>query len=374
MEGGRTGWAVVAAVAALVMAVSAAGCSESGADGAPSVATKAPVTTFAPLISMHPHEQWRPTNPVDFVARSTLRWLDSKCGDVRVAAGQNAGTGLPEARSAPPPPGVPALDQYKLATDRPYFTQAPGSPPGCKGGKSFTTADYTRPFDPQRPGGIRPDQGFVLDPADLKRHGLVVVRDPGKVPHITLVTTYEQRRERHEGQPAVRITYWLLFATHAPFGRSPAIAALAHEGDWERVSVLLRIADGKNRYIPVSVRYYKAGGSHDDVPWQSVTQYRIPPDGRTTHPVVFAARGSHTPYPKPGEHPASERGVEFRDDARACPACIEWRTWEFLSDVTAQPWYGYGGGWGDSRTTRAPTALGPSRWIPADRGSESATE
>jgi hypothetical protein len=370
VEGRGKGWAVVAAVAALAMGVFAAGCSESGADDVAPVATEEPVGTFAPLISMHPDERWRPTNPIDFVARSTLRWIDSKCGDVRIAAGPNAGTGLPEGRSAPPPAGVPPLDQAKLAINKPFYRHEAGEAPGCKGGKTFTTADYTRPFDPERPAGIRPDQGFVLDPADLKRHGLAVVRDYRKSPHISLVASYVQRDERHDGQPAIRITYWLLFATHAPQGRSPAIAALAHEGDWERVSVLLRIADGKNRYTPVSVRYHKAGGSYDDVPWQSVTRYRIQPAEGRTHPAVFAARGSHTPYPKPGSYPASERGVAFRDEARACPDCIEWRTWEMLLDAAGQSWYGYGGGWGDSRTTRAPTALGPSKWIPSDPPTE----
>lgn len=370
MGGRGTSRAVVAAAGTLAVGVLAAGCSDSGADDAQSVATSKPAETFAPLISIHPREQWRPTNPIDFVARSTLRWIDAKCGDVRIAAGVNAGTGLPGARSAPPPAGVPPLEHVRLATDKPFYRHALGESPGCKGGKSVTTADYTRPFDPDRPAGIRPDQGFVLDPADLKRHGLVPMRDSAGPPQMRLLASYEQRRERYDGGPALRVTYWLLFATHAPHGRSPAIAALAHEGDWERVSVLLQIADGKNRYTPISVRYYEVGGSHKDVAWQSVPRTRARPASGRTHPVVFVARGSHTPYPKPGKYSASERGVAFRDEARACPDCIEWRTWELMWDVAGQGWYGYGGGWGDSRTTRAPTALGPSKWIPAEPATE----
>lgn len=380
MEGSHIRQAVATLAAVAVAGAAATGCSgeDSGADTVQPVVTDDPARMFAPLISLHPSEQWRPTSPIDFVARSTLRWLDGKCGDAQLAAGQNAGSGLPGAKSEPPPPGVAPLDQLRLATTEPLFSHTAGEPPGCKAGRTFTTGDYTRPHDPQRPDGIRMDQGFALDPADEKRPGRDVFRDPDGTRWVPPPVTFELRPERHAGEPAVRITYWLLFGMHRPPGRSAAVAALAHEGDWERVSVLLHREEGKNRYTPISIRYYRVDGAHEDVPWQSVphVRWRFDPAERTrievlykggngTHPIVFAARGSHTPYPKPGRYRAasSKGGAAWYDETSACPDCLEWRGWYDLMDMEAQYWYGYGGGWGYSPTRPIKTALGPSKWI-----------
>jgi hypothetical protein len=51
------------------------------------------------------------------------------------------------------------------------------------------------------------------------------------------------------------------------------------------------------------------------------------------------------------------------DETIACVACPVWRTWESLVEATNEPWYGFGGAWGDVRGGAAPSGpLGPSRY------------
>jgi hypothetical protein len=55
--------------------------------------------------------------------------------------------------------------------------------------------------------------------------------------------------------------------------------------------------------------------------------------------------------------------VTVEDDARACPDCPLWLTWHRLIDAQKEPWYGYGGAWGQLGGASDFTGpLGPSKY------------
>ncbi len=130
-----------------------------------------------------------------------------------------------------------------------------------------------------------------------------------------------------EGRQGLRLTYWMLYGFDSGTRR---------EGDWERIGVVLRATTASDRYEPVLVSYTIDGDqvevAADDVGWASGGE------GRATHPMAYAALGSHTPYPKPGTK-----------GAKACTECPRWRTWQEVLDLHAERWWGYRGAWGSAR-------------------------
>lgn len=322
----RTWWGFAGTVGVVTAAV-ALGCSTTGDErSAGAIATTNLAATFAPLVNLHPREQWLPIAADDFLDSSTLRWRDDDCGGEALAAGRTAsGTGLP------------ALDPARLGGRRPPYRHRPGRIPGCRRGRAFSTSGYTRPFDPLRANDIAPDEGFFLDLADRLRRTAAPAGNAIESP------TYVARRTtRYRGGSAVQLTYWLLFRLDRLPGPPATTAISAHEGDWERVRVIVRRVDGG--YTPLAVRYGEGG----KVPWAAVSRVRGR-GPRRTHPLVFAARGSHTLAARPARTAVGDR--------------IAWRTWRDLRDAEREPWYGYGGGWGEALGQRtAVSGLGPSRW------------
>ena len=159
----------------------------------------------------------------------------------------------------------------------------------------------TRPFDPgPRAEGLAPFQGFYLDLEDEHRAG------PPTDDATIDVPVYAERTD--EGDGGVRLTYWMLFGMHAPEGRPVRV----HEGDWERVDVLLDDL-GEDRYVPHTVEVGPAPIERRvRVPWSSVRRA----DG--SHPIVQLARGSHTP---------------LASHDRDCAGCLAWPTWQTLSNA-----------------------------------------
>lgn len=330
-------WAV-AAVLALCLA---SGCSSSessgGSGGANAVADTA--ARFAPEVNLASGERWLPLDGREFVDHSDLSWLGS-CGPDRLAVGRSM---------TPPVSGFryPVLTSARLGRERPWVL-ALRRLPDCLSDpdKSFKTTDYTHPFDARRADGLVFGEGYFLDLADNARGGR---RPEGKVP-----AYYDVGREQFRGKPVLRITYWMLFGRDAPALPRAVRQQFTREGDWERVAVLLRPA-GDNDFRPLAVRYYRGAGALREVEWRAAPRVSGEADGDATHPVVYSARGSHTLFPAAGRYPyitefAGEGGRKrtATDVASACPDCIRWRTWRLLRNARAEPWYGYGGAWGDS--------------------------
>ena len=161
------------------------------------------------------------------------------------------------------------------------------------------------------------------------------------------------------------ITYWFFYGYSQPVveldtplpipGVADKLAArLGHEGDWERVVVLLSPS-----LQPRAVRYHQHDGSQL-VPSTSVPAGAGPP-GRVRgrrHARLLSGGGREAPpsmstlAPYLHGEPRSDRG------RRRCPAGAP-----VLVATRLQPWYGFGGGWGrPGPLAESSGPLGPSRY------------
>lgn len=310
--------------------VSACGAGED--EGAQQVSTTDPVTTFAPLVRLDPRERSFPMSARHFLSKSGLEWGGGPCSferDISASASSSAAAADP----------IPPLDPARLG--RPPGYQVRPSSASCRGKRPglYSTAMRTRPFDTEdRPVGLHVDEGFSLDIlTDAQPGGLELARD-GTV--AGLGAYYARDRVTVAGRPGLRLSYWLLYGRGERRDPDDGNRRVDHEGDWERLDVLVQHRPGSRRYVPIAVRYHSDTGiaaqSWDDVKRAG---------GDATHPIAYAARGSHTLGPTGG-----------CDDA-----CTDWPTWRDLRDVRDEPWFGYGGGWGARGYSEARSGpLGPS--------------
>lgn len=334
MEGWRRGaaWtALVLTSGALVASASGCGDDESSASDAPvGIRTAHPEQTFAPLVKLAADEPWRPMGGRWFVERSVLWNADDQgCRDAEVAVGHT----LPERQNA----DIDWIYPTGLgAQDKPAYDRVPHDGNCDVGSDRVIYADQlTRPFDPgpRTPAGARRGEGFWLNLIDDNRAGQAL--GPGRR---VVAPAYAERTD--EGDGGVRLTYWMLFGMHGEPG-----APNAHEGDWERVDVLLKDR-GDDTYEPRSIQL--AGLTSRQRPWSKTRKI----DG--THPVVTAARATHT--------------LALATPGKQCVDCLDWATWKpSIADVRKQPWYGFGGAWGDIGTSSATTGpLGPHGYFATD--------
>jgi hypothetical protein len=320
------------------------------APAAEPVATDEPVVTFAPLLSIHSHEPVYPTSVEYFLEGAQLFWSFRGNCDARLIS-----------------PNL-ANDVDRLRLGRGGFTQARNC--GDEG-PLLNSSQYTRPHSKKRfvkvngaPLELTGREGFYLDLEDrLRRPKDKKTTNQGSQKVLENVPVYyELHPEPDTPADDRRITYWFFYPFSIPPGGADKIA---HEGDWERLSVLAERQDD-GRWRPLTVRYHEHD-THVDVPWTDVR--KVPdPTGPLTHPRAFVARGSHATYRRAGrfEQVLARGGVKIvtvKDDARACPECPLWLTWQRLVDALAEPWYGYGGAWGRLGNTSDFTGpLGPSAY------------
>lgn len=198
--------------------------------------------TYAPLVYLHPDEEFWPLSADRALARSQLRWAHSPdCGepDLVAARVEPASLGAGAYRhdlTSPLCPGITAL---------------------------FSSAQLTRPFT-----GITGEAGFFLDLDDSLRFG-----DPSGR---SWLAYYGLSPRRY-------LVYWFLYGASGP----PGSAQLVHEGDWENVTIRL---DSRNR--PTHVAFF-AHGEALVCRWRDVAR-------AAGHPVVYSALGSHALYPRAG--------------------------------------------------------------------------
>ena len=342
------------------------------------VTTANPVAAFAPLVHLNSSEPGWPVSTDYFFRNSALVWAHAGCPDYVVALDTHLK--YPERK----------LEQIVNQVDTDRLAKAPfyehsSADSNCRDrtGRSYATSDRTRPFDGTRAEGLDEDEGFSLDLVNSRRAGTDKDRDPsidknGAQWFYTDTPAYYERhdtkvdangQEKKDGDTkAMRITYWLFYAVSYPPGPKRATKRFVHEGDWERISVLVRTPRGRNdqdRYVPLSVRYHMHNRKRD-VPWYAAKRVGTGGPDLSTHPVVFSAKGSHASYPRAGRYvePLVRNGrviLEVHDEATACLRCPRWRTWEKLIDAETEPWYGYGGAWGSVGSSGDTTGpLGPS--------------
>jgi hypothetical protein len=338
----------VAATALVASMALTAGCGSEGGGGAgltatpvpspPRVVTTAnPAVTFAPLVHVHARETRFPTSASRFVERSGLAWGGGDCPDDTVAMGRIAARTRPHV--------APPVMQRRLG-HAPAYRHGRFDPRCRERGPTYASTQRTRPYDDARPAALPRDEGFFLDLLTAAYGGDRRLEGGGSPRPLTGVPAYFEREPATvDGRPGLRIAYWLLFAHDESLDRKGEQVS-SHEGDWERVDVLLARTAGRDRYLPRSVGYRRDVA----VPWPDVEVVAAGPGART-HPVVYAARGSHTPYPRPGRHERRVGGYNGRqvvalDAASACQRCPVWRTWDLLRSARREPWYGYAGAWG----------------------------
>ena len=205
---------------------------------------------------------------------------------------------------------------------------------GCKRSSRAFVHDRTRPKDKEA-------EGFVLVPNDeekLKGKEPTTGDRGGKGENarrfISGVPVYYEYVVGHS------LTYWMFYGLSA----TKAAGRLGeHQGDWERITVCL---DPDER--PVSVVYHRHNTN------RARTWTLVPKFG--THPVVYSAQGSHAAYPSAGTN--TEFGAHDRRDEGPI-----WKTWQNVTNVLDEKWYGYGGSWGIP-----PGPDGPSRFKVGDEG------
>ncbi len=330
MEGSRRVATVVRAVTVCAMlAVCGCGGSSSGSDdpgpGRKGVETRDPKTTFAPMVVLHPDETRMPAGARWFLERSALIFAeDQGCPDRKIAVGRI----LKEQRT----PITNWLAIEWLGNPPAYWRHAHDAHCELRLGRMFYADQHTRPYDGGRPEGLGGREGWVLDLDDGARDGKVEPRRVGDRTLIEEAPVYvDQRKEEVDGEPGLRLTYWLLYGINEPRTADGIEEHLVHEGDWEGVDVLLQ-RSGTDAYVPVSLVLH-GDGERREVPWnKDLLRAKDPSSGKATRPLLIAAQGSHTMFPGSG---------------RSCEECPIWRTWREVAEVRELWWYGFGGAWGD---------------------------
>lgn len=311
MLGGSAGRRlVVGFVAAFAGVAVAPGTSPSAAQSAEPAAS-AVVRRYAPIVRLAKGEEWRPISAAAFIEQSSLRWAhDDNCPNDHEVAGNGD------------------VDAGRLGSGG-YSHQAALPPVGlCRHfGREYRSDDFTRPRDPGhgRDGTPPTDEGFFLDFTG-DRHGQGV-RAP----------VY------YEYHPKEYVTYWFFYA----FNDAPSSPSTFgdHEGDWERVTVRL---NGRNRATQIA--YFQHDGDPCVLRWSSRRVQK-----RGGHPVVFSAKGTHASYPRAGHFPLPGPPEDEASHGRT------WATYRSLRNARTQPWFNFGGAWGEVGELKESTGpLGPS--------------
>jgi hypothetical protein len=323
--------ALMAGVAVACAAVSVGGCGSSSGSDSGAIETADPAATFAPLVQVDADERLLPMGARWFLERAILYFAeDEGCDDRKIAVGRT----LKEQHTE-----VVDWIYAKGLGKGPTYSR---NPYDAKCAYDFDREYYadqaTRPYGTEkRAKGARPGEGFYVDLVDGARAGeeQSLARGDGGTSVTGVPAYHDVRREDVDGEPGLRISYWMLYGMHRwPAGDSTSTPA--HEGDWERVDVLLREGDEDGSYEPVSLRLHRRDSS-SEVPWGRV--------GRSgTHPVLRSAPGSHT----------------MTSIRETCANCVRWETWRDLVDARRQLWYGFGGAWGEvDDERRVSGGLGP---------------
>ena len=210
--------------------------------------------------------------------------------------------------------------------------------PRCKGHLSgwWNSDQLTRPYDgsPQRVA-IDDEEGFYLN-----------FDQSADQTSFTPVPVWTEVR----GTAAPVLTYWFFFGRSVPRGDF-GVALPSHEGDWENVNVTL----SPSTKVPIEVAFF-AHGDPEVVAYPDLQRSGL------LHPAVYSARSAHGSYPDAGSTRVGGVIVDVRADGGAI-----WQTWLDLRPANIQPWYGFGGAWGEKGTVGETTGpLGPSVWkLPA---------
>jgi hypothetical protein len=294
----------------------------SGAAADTSLTAAEAIRKYAPLVYLYGDrrdsgvvfEEYRPISAKGFLKQSTLWWEhDDGCDPT-----PNAQASIDKANGSNKRFAVRlGAGTYTASTNEPPTN---GDGPCVPNNDLYRSNQYTRPYDDDRDNALgSSSEGFYLDLDDAARHGgdLDLYRHP-------VAPVYFQFKA------GVYVTYWFAYGFNDP--HAPVDVEYGkHEGDWENITVNL---NGDNRATKVAFFHH---GKSCTVQWKSPELQKC-----HGHPVVFSAHGSHGSYPSAKKW---ERN-NLPDDHTG--RGVRWRTYQHLKSLVHQPWYGYGGAWGQS--------------------------
>ena len=263
---------------------------------------------FAPEVRLHPGENHFPMLPTTFIANSFLFWAhDAGCPD--------------DVSANPPTASKLGGGGYKQREENDACSRI---------GPNYASNAYTRPYDGGSTGRapIGNAEGFALN------------FNPSAEPaSFSPMPVWLQLT----GNAA---TYWFFYGRSVPRYLGFDLPA-QREGDWEHANV-----DFDSNNVPLYVYFYAHGGGGDRYAYSAISHDNL------IHPIVYSARGSHASYWDVGS--ARCGGANCLDDDTADGGPV-WKTWLDVRSVTAQPWYGFGGAWGEVGQFGDTTGpLGPS--------------
>lgn len=253
---------------------------------------------FAPLVYIHSEEEYGPMNPMEFIRNSELRYR------TRAGKTQTVGRGNRNPKELAKRLGIWGIPYVREGKATTANTRPRGS-----GNWYDTTRRWSRNWYIAYRGNAR---------GNLSRTGHGPISSP-------VYYDYDSKEQS--------ITYWFFYARSVPNLNNIPDEQGAHQGDWERAVVYLHCT---SKGIDLkSVKLHQ----HNGPPHEAQVAFS------GDHPVVYSARGSHATYGQTSAALAAQ-GEELPDRDRT-DLGRPWYTWEALRPVRAQPWYGFGGAWGD---------------------------
>jgi hypothetical protein len=289
-----------------------------------------PVTKFAPLVFLHPKESLFPVSATCYLQNSALVFTSPR-----------------GARKFLVPQGQ--IDATKLGfgtegSSERYAVDVAGDP--CEGDDCVMSTHFTRPYQ-GRHFGSPGRSGFHLNADERLEAGS---RSVIEGPIFAGTPAYYEIDEENSF-----ITYWLFYGFSSPGALLTGNIShpITHEGDWESISV--HFENG----VPTEVAYF-AHGAPIIVAWANVPKL-------DTHPIVFSARRSHASYMSagPARRELLRRALSSQlKNADETKVGLLWPTWNMLVNARTEPWYGFGGAWGDIGSTNLGTRLAKERTGP----------
>lgn len=261
---------------------------------------------YAPLVRFHPQEMFFPARVMRFFLwNSSLQWSEQGGSDKDI-------TCIPT-RPSECPPGRQPLKPVRVGGPRPESYLYAG----------WRSWHLTRPFEGGRNPALESRDGYFLD-LDDSGDGIDGILSRGEIGNVGSVPVYYQYvKDRY-------IIYWFFYAYND--GRS----WFNHEGDWERIVIDLNAGD-----IPTQVAFDRHGCSPEILSWNSAYLEKL-----GNHVIVYSAQGRHGSYANVGNGIKSHcRSSTAGDDTVGRGS--EWRTWHTMANVLRQPWYHFGGAWGE---------------------------
>ena len=261
---------------------------------------------FAPLLRFHPDERHFPGEPDQFRQHSRFRQSNYR-GVTDRGWSKAAGGGW-----------VDGNHQEADAFDIPWGTLLPAIDAETKGirpGGPTIEGPVSRPRDERNLWDRLDSRGFFLELAE--GYG----RDrSGSDPAIPLSVFYDVHEfTTDDGQAWLALHYWFFYIYNWN-------VLLAHEGDWEHITLYFDPARAAALRKPECV-FYAAHTGGRLVPAAAVQW------AETWHPTVFVSRSGHPSYPRVA-HPADYDRY--------------WRTWALpIWYVAEEPWCTYCGAWGE---------------------------